>query len=78
MLEPRSGRLAAYVDGLLCELKALRVDGGDSLVSDVRFAREHYPGPRSEHLPDAIVRWPVRPPVSRAWSAGLGELTGEV
>ncbi len=76
-----------YVEALVRELRELRVDGdgggtgsghGDRLVSDVRFAREDYPGTRSEHLPDAIVRWTDRAPVSRVRSAGLGELRGEV
>ena len=78
MLEPRSPELARYVEALLRELRYLREDGGAPLVGDIRLARQDYPGPRSDHLPDAIVRWTGRTPVSRVRSERLGELTGEV
>jgi hypothetical protein len=78
MLVPRAPEQVRYVERLVGELRALRVDGGDLLVSDIRFARDDYPGTRSNHLPDAIVRWTGRAPVSLVRSEGLGELRGKV
>ena len=78
MLAPGTTEQVRYIEGLMGALRDLRVDDGDRLVSDVRFALDDYPGRRSHHLPDAIVRWGERAPVSRVRSDGLGEIRAEV
>ena len=78
MLVPGTAEQAGYVESLVGALRDLRTDDGERLVSDVRFARDDYPGRRSHHLPDAIVRWSGRAPVSRVRSDSLGEIRGEV
>jgi predicted AlkP superfamily phosphohydrolase/phosphomutase len=78
MFAPGTAEQVGYIEGLVRALQDLRTDDGERLVSDVRFAGDDYPGGRSHHLPDAIVRWDGRPPVSRVRSDGLGEIRGEV
>jgi len=78
MLVRQGAQHLQYVEELVRRLRDLRLDGGDRLVSDIRFPEDDYPGPRSDHLPDAIVCWSGHPPVSRVRSEGLGELRGEV
>jgi predicted AlkP superfamily phosphohydrolase/phosphomutase len=78
MLAPGAPEQIRYVEGLVGALRDLRVDDGDRLVSGVRFARDDYPGKRSHHLPDAIVRWGERAPVSRVRCERLGEIRGDV
>jgi hypothetical protein len=78
MLAPGAPEQIRYIEGLVGALRDLKMDDGDPLVGDIRFARDDYPGRRSHHLPDAIVRWSGRAPVSRVRSDGLGEIRGEV
>jgi predicted AlkP superfamily phosphohydrolase/phosphomutase len=75
MLAPDGPEHMRYVEGLTLELLELRVETGRPLVADVRFARDDFPGPRSQHLPDAIVRWSGGAPVAQVRSERLGELT---
>jgi len=77
MLAPGGPEQARYVDHLVGGLGELRLDDGARLVTDVRFSRDAYPGPRSHHLPDAIVRWNGAPPAARVRSAALGEITAQ-
>jgi predicted AlkP superfamily phosphohydrolase/phosphomutase len=78
MLEPGTPEQIRYIEALVGALRELRTEDDDRLVRDVRFARDDYPGRRSHHLPDAIVRWGGGPPVSRVRSDSLGEIRGEV
>jgi predicted AlkP superfamily phosphohydrolase/phosphomutase len=77
MLAPGSPEHARYVEQLVGGLEELRLDTGAPLVAGVRFAREDFPGGRSEHLPDAIVRWSGAPPASSARSERLGVVTAQ-
>jgi predicted AlkP superfamily phosphohydrolase/phosphomutase len=75
MLAPDGPEHVRYVEALTLELLELRVETGQPLVADVRFARDDFPGPRSQHLPDAIVRWAGGVPASHVHSERWGELT---
>jgi len=78
MLAPGTPEQVRYIETVVAALRDLRTDDGDPLVGDVRFAADDYPGKRSHHLPDAMVRWGGRPPESRVRSDSLGEIEGEV
>ena len=77
MLEPDGPEHRRYVERLVGALEGLRMEGEAALVRDVRCSKDDYPGPRSAHLPDAIVRWAGAAPVSKVRSAALGELVAE-
>jgi predicted AlkP superfamily phosphohydrolase/phosphomutase len=77
ILEPDGPEHRRYVERLVGALEGLRMAGEAALVRDVRCSKDDYPGPRSAHLPDAIVRWAGAAPVSKVRSAALGELVAE-
>ena len=56
----------------------LRIVGNrERLVSEIRFARETFSGPRSGHLPDVIITWTNKKLATRVSSKPLGEIYAE-
>ncbi len=79
MLDPGSPRAEAYLAWISGCLKGLRTGKeGIPLVQDVLLAREHFPGRRTDHLPDAIVTWTGIEPASRLRSNELGEVSADL
>ena len=73
--DERSG----YVDFLCENLRALRVkDTGEPLVSEIFFAKDEFPGPRSFLLPDLILLWKPERPAKEIWSEQLGSIKAEL
>jgi hypothetical protein len=73
--EERSG----YVDFLCDNLRALRVkDTGEPLVSEIFFAKDEFPGPRSFLLPDLILLWKPERPAKEIWSERFGSIKAEL
>ena len=63
---------------LEADLHALvNLDTGEPLVERVLHIRELYPGPYLNHLPDLVVEWNRRAPISRVYSEKTGEISGE-
>ena len=74
--DPSSTELDAYRRWLKDRLLEIRVVGtGEALVSDVLDAHDLFPGPRSDDLPDLIVKWAPAAPVDRIRSPAIGEIT---
>jgi hypothetical protein len=70
--------LPRYVDWVRECFESLTIAGtGEPLVGAVRPASDVFPGPRLDHLPDLIVTWAGRPPVSRVESRLLGPITAD-
>jgi predicted AlkP superfamily phosphohydrolase/phosphomutase len=70
--------LPRYVDWVRECFESLTIAGtGEPLVGEVRLASDVFPGPRLDHLPDLIVTWAGKPPVSRVESRLLGPITAE-
>ncbi|MDH4036112.1 MAG: alkaline phosphatase family protein [Candidatus Krumholzibacteria bacterium] len=63
---------------LEADLRALiNVDTGEPAVLRVLRTRDLYRGPMLNHLPDLMVEWNRRAPITRVHSAKTGEVTGE-
>ena len=76
VLDPNGEMLSRYVRWLRECFLGLRITGtGELLVSDVLLSRDHFPGARSEHLPDVIVTWTGARPASSIHSDALGQIT---
>jgi predicted AlkP superfamily phosphohydrolase/phosphomutase len=79
MLDPGSRQAEAYLAWISTCLKGLRTGkAGSPVVQDVLLAREHFPGKRTDHLPDAIVTWTGIEPASRIRSDVLGEVAADL
>ncbi len=79
MLARGSDELARYTAFLRDSLANLRdAESGAPLVADVVAPPELYPGPRSELLPDLVVRWKPVPPATAVIADGAGRLTGRL
>jgi predicted AlkP superfamily phosphohydrolase/phosphomutase len=68
-------RYIAWVRQCLMGLRAPEV--GTALVRDVLLSRDHFPGSRTELLPDAVVTWSGLPPISQVHSDEIGSLAAE-
>ena len=77
MLAPGGPEQVRYVEHLARGLGELCLPNGTRLVADVRFSRNDFPGARSHHLPDAIVRWTGATPAGSVRSEALGEITAQ-
>jgi predicted AlkP superfamily phosphohydrolase/phosphomutase len=78
MLRSNGGELERYVDMVRRTLFDLRTpDGQSSIVAEVVLSCHHFPGRRTDYLPDAIVTWTGLPPLSRIRSDAIGELASE-
>jgi predicted AlkP superfamily phosphohydrolase/phosphomutase len=72
---PRARR---YVD-LVCEtFRELCLPGTRDRIADVVLAGEHFPGPRSDALPDLAVCWRTRAPATEIESPRFGTLRGRL
>jgi len=68
-----------YMEHVKREFLSLKVAGTDeSLVRDVIFPGEHFPGRRSNYLPDIVVLWQPKTPATKVYSDCLGTFTGEL
>jgi predicted AlkP superfamily phosphohydrolase/phosphomutase len=68
-----------YVAFLCDTLRALRVkESGERLVSDIFFAEDEFPGPRSYLLPDLILLWAPERPAKEIWTEELGSIKAEL
>jgi predicted AlkP superfamily phosphohydrolase/phosphomutase len=73
--EPESKELDDYVDWLEDALLAIRVVGTDEpLATSVLRTRDLFPGPRSDLLPDILVKWGPGAPVEHIFSDKIGEI----
>ena len=78
MLEPGSDTQTRYCDLLLHCFRSFRLDSGQPLVQDVLFSEAHFPGVRSQHLPDIILTWPQAVPASDIRSDEFGAMHAEL
>jgi predicted AlkP superfamily phosphohydrolase/phosphomutase len=70
--------LERYMGSVRQSLLALTAPGGNGpLVADILLSRDHYPGSRTSHLPDAVVTWTGLPALSRVYSDAVGEIASE-
>ena len=68
-----------YVAWVRESFSSLRVAGSEEpIVAKVDLITETFPGPRADHLPDLVVRWTGRAPVSRIDSPILGPVTASL
>ena len=78
MLQPGGEAAEDYIAWVRQCLLGLRAsDVGVPLVREMLLSREHFPGRRTDLLPDAVVTWNGLPPISRVDSQGIGSLTAE-
>jgi predicted AlkP superfamily phosphohydrolase/phosphomutase len=71
--------LRRYVAAMKECFTGLRVaDTGEPVTADVVLARDAFPGPRVDRLPDVIVRWSGVPPASRVRSDRFGEIGADL
>jgi predicted AlkP superfamily phosphohydrolase/phosphomutase len=78
ILEEDSELFAQYEAWLRRSLMELRIVGNcEPLVSEIRFARETFSGPRSGHLPDVIITWTNKKLATRVSSKRLGQIYAE-
>jgi predicted AlkP superfamily phosphohydrolase/phosphomutase len=78
MLDPAGDgieRYTAWVQRCLTELQEPATDA--PVVREVLFSRDHFPGRRMNHLPDAVVTWTGALPASRVRSPAIGDLMSE-
>ncbi len=63
---------------LEADLRAfVNVDTGEPVVRRVLRTRDIYHGPRTDQLPDLMIEWNHRTPISRVHSEKTGEITGQ-
>jgi len=78
MLGGQGDQLDRYIAWVRECLMGLRTPGAEvPLVREVLLTRDHFPGKRTDLLPDAIVTWSGLAPASRVYSDKLGALTTE-
>ena len=76
MLEPGSELHRSYVRWVQEAFHSCRItDTGEALVNEVTLTSEEFDGERSVYLPDAVVSWADRRPVSRINSDELGAIS---
>ena len=78
LLRPGSDEQARYRDLLVRCLHSFRLDSGQPLIQELLFADSHFPGARSQHLPDIIATWPEARPASAIQSEEFGTLHAEL
>jgi predicted AlkP superfamily phosphohydrolase/phosphomutase len=78
MLASGSDGLTRYRDMLISCFRSFRLDSGQPLVQDVLFSETHFPGVRSQHLPDIILTWPRAEPASAIRSDEFGTVRAEL
>jgi len=78
MLKLGSDAQTLYRDLLLRCLRSFRLDSGQPLIQELLFADNHFPGIRSQHLPDIIVTWPEALPAKAIHSDEFGTIHAEL
>jgi len=78
MLEPGSDAQTRYRELLLRCFRSFRLQSGQSLVQDVLLSETHFPGARSQQLPDIILTWPEAAPASMIRSEEFGTICAEL
>lgn len=78
MLQPGGEAAEGYIAWVReCLLGLRAADAGVPLVREMLLSREHFPGRRTDLLPDAVVTWNGLSPISRIDSQGIGSLVAE-
>jgi hypothetical protein len=78
MLERGSEAQIRYRELLLRCSRSFRLDSGQPLVREVLFSDTHFPGARSQQLPDIILTWPEAVPASLVHSDEFGTIRAEL
>lgn len=78
MLAMGSDAQAQYRELLLRCVQSFRHQSSQPLVQDVLFSDKHFPGARSQYLPDMILTWNDAAPASSIYSEEFGTLHAEL
>ena len=66
---------SGYLEFLCRQLQALRIkETNEPLIDEIVLARDAFPGPRSQLLPDVLATWHPDCPATEIWSEDLGTL----